>query len=407
MGKNTLPPEPTNLVAVNSTAHKKCDEPSSAGNSAKRVRRKQKQHGQTESVRISPIVSEYEESGGDCTKPKKREDFKIAIFCALPEEADAVIALFDQHWKRKEYGKKGRDPNSYTLGAIGAYNVVLVHLPGMGKGVAASAASSCYASFAGIKLALVVGVCGGVPFGPSQTERILGDVVISNGLVQYDFGRQYPDEFTRKGTIHDNQSRPNPEVRGFLARLKGIQCQNALVDGLQRHLINLRNENAYEYPGVNADILYEPSYSHRHRDASRCPDWGNSCGKGKACHTARGLTCEELACDRFRLVERQRLRQAVAGNGERSDSSLRPVVHIGTIGCGDKVMKSAEERDMIARNEDLIAFEMEGVGVWDHFPCLVIKGICDYADCHKSKRWQSYAMATAAACMKSVLEQWG
>jgi hypothetical protein len=37
------------------------------------------------------------------------------------------------------------------------------------------------------------------------------------------------------------------------------------------------------------------------------------------------------------------------------------------------------------------------------FPCLVIRGICDYADSHKNKQWQMYAAGTAAAYAKEVL----
>jgi hypothetical protein len=37
------------------------------------------------------------------------------------------------------------------------------------------------------------------------------------------------------------------------------------------------------------------------------------------------------------------------------------------------------------------------------FPCLVVRGICDYADSHKNKAWQPYAAATAAACAKAIL----
>ena len=40
----------------------------------------------------------------------------------------------------------------------------------------------------------------------------------------------------------------------------------------------------------------------------------------------------------------------------------------------------------------------------DTFPCLVIRGICDYADTHKNKHWQPYAAATAAAYAKELLE---
>jgi nucleoside phosphorylase len=39
----------------------------------------------------------------------------------------------------------------------------------------------------------------------------------------------------------------------------------------------------------------------------------------------------------------------------------------------------------------------------DDFPCLVIRGICDYADSHKNKIWQPYAAVTAAALARELL----
>lgn len=50
-----------------------------------------------------------------------------------------------------------------------------------------------------------------------------------------------------------------------------------------------------------------------------------------------------------------------------------------------------------------MCFEMEAAGLMNNFPCLVIRGICDYADSHKNKKWQIYAAATAAACAKEIL----
>lgn len=41
--------------------------------------------------------------------------------------------------------------------------------------------------------------------------------------------------------------------------------------------------------------------------------------------------------------------------------------------------------------------------MWDKFNCLIIKGVCDYADGHKNKQWQKYAAAAAAAATKAVL----
>ena len=40
----------------------------------------------------------------------------------------------------------------------------------------------------------------------------------------------------------------------------------------------------------------------------------------------------------------------------------------------------------------------------NNFPCVVIRGISDYADSHKNDQWQLYAAASAAACAKELLE---
>jgi nucleoside phosphorylase len=67
-------------------------------------------------------------------------------------------------------------------------------------------------------------------------------------------------------------------------------------------------------------------------------------------------------------------------------------------------MKDGVTRDRIsAELGGILCFEMEAAGLMNTFPCLVIRGICDYADSHKNKRWQPYAAATAAACAKEIL----
>lgn len=69
-------------------------------------------------------------------------------------------------------------------------------------------------------------------------------------------------------------------------------------------------------------------------------------------------------------------------------------------------MKSGKDRDQMAQSDEVAAFEMEGAGVWDQHPTIVIKAACDYADSHKNKDWQLYAAAMAAACLKVFLEEW-
>ena len=67
-------------------------------------------------------------------------------------------------------------------------------------------------------------------------------------------------------------------------------------------------------------------------------------------------------------------------------------------------MRSATKRDAIGRNVgDVLCFEMEAAGIMTEFPCVVIRGISDYADSHKSDRWQHYAAAVAAGCAKELV----
>lgn len=80
-------------------------------------------------------------------------------------------------------------------------------------------------------------------------------------------------------------------------------------------------------------------------------------------------------------------------------------VHYGLIASGNKVIKDAVLRDEINGNlnHHVLCVEMEAAGLMDNFPCLVIRGICDYADSHKNDDWQGYAAATAAAFAKELL----
>ncbi|KAK0762687.1 hypothetical protein N5P37_005505 [Trichoderma harzianum] len=66
-------------------------------------------------------------------------------------------------------------------------------------------------------------------------------------------------------------------------------------------------------------------------------------------------------------------------------------------------MKDAILRDKLVANRGVLCFEMEAAGLMNHFPCLVIRGICDYSDSHKNDKWQGYAAMTAAAYARALL----
>jgi hypothetical protein len=67
------------------------------------------------------------------------------------------------------------------------------------------------------------------------------------------------------------------------------------------------------------------------------------------------------------------------------------------------VVKDPAVRDALKKDMHVLCVEMEAAGLMDSFPCLIIRGICDYADSHKNKQWQPYAAAVAAAYMKELL----
>lgn len=332
-------------------------------------------------------------------RPRHRDDFEIAIICALTVESDPVETLLDEEYEPDLYGKARGDRNTYTTGRIGNHYVVLVYLPGMGKASSATVACGVRFSFENIKLGILVGVCGGVPKTPSGTEILLGDVIISNLVVQGDFGRQYPNAFIRKDTLEDNLGRANPEIRSFIKRVSGQEVRKRLQNKIAAYSTTLYERSGYQearYPGAENDKLYPPHYRHKHRDSNFC----NICDQcidqdDETCELALQSSCTELGCDDTLLIRRDRIADV-----------RNHLIHIGRIASGDMVMKSGQRRDEIAVREGIIGFEMEGAGVWDSIPTVIIKSVCDYADSHKSKAWQSYAAITAAACMKAFLEEW-
>ncbi|KAL4947624.1 putative kinesin light chain [Aspergillus filifer] len=318
-------------------------------------------------------------------RPFSRDEFAIAIICALTLEAEAVEDLFDETYDRlgEYYGKQPRDDNAYVNGRIGKHNVVLCYMPGMGKGSAASVASSLKISYKRIEVALVVGICGGAPYPSSGGEIFLGDVIISDSVVQYDFGRQYPCGYEKKTAI-----------RSKLAGLKARRSRKDFQEKLSRHLQALQESSpGWLCPSVD-DVLYEASYQHKHYDL------GSTCicldsASEDTCKAAIDSSCTLLNCDLARVCRRR-----------LHTEHTSPIVHIGTVASADTVMKSGEHRDRLAQLEGAVGFEMEGAGVWDNISCIIVKGVCDYADSHKNKAWQAYTAATGAAAAKSFLEYW-
>lgn len=154
----------------------------------------------------------------------------------------------------------------------------------------------------------------------------------------------------------------------------------------------------WEHPGVQNDVLFEAVYRHKHcqEPVIKCVCFNRS-SHDLVWDEAIQEDCNSLGCAGKPVYRRRNYVEAI-----------KPSVHIGMIASADTdtVMKSGEHHDKLAKKEGVIGFEMEGAGVWDNVPCIIIKCVCDYADSHKNKMWQHYAAATAASGAKAFLEDY-
>ncbi|KAJ3493988.1 hypothetical protein NLG97_g4368 [Lecanicillium saksenae] len=312
-------------------------------------------------------------------------NYKIGWIAALPiERAAATAFLDDRHGTPQGFLQHPSDANSYTWGRIGEHNVVIASLPAGVHGTtsAATSALNMLASLPQIRIGLLVGICGGV--GAAQQEHgydiRLGDVVVgqpkgvAGGVIQYDLVKGKPNqEWERTGAL-------NKPPRVLLNALASLQADHMispskvpdiLEQGLRSNPQMARARNnipAFVHQGFENDRLFKSAY--------RC---------------IGGFNCRN--CDAAELVAREKR--------ETTD----PEIHYGVIASGNTLVKDAATRDRLSSfvGPDCLCFEMEAAGLVDHFPCLVIRGVADYADSHKNDQWQRYASATAAAFAKELL----
>ncbi|KAF4829521.1 Ankyrin-1 [Colletotrichum siamense] len=299
-------------------------------------------------------------------------DYTVGWVCALPLEMAAARAMLDELHPNPPV-QDPADHNCYTLGQMLGHNVVIACLPAgvFGTTSAATVAKDMLRTFRHIRLGLMVGVGGGVP---SEVDDIrLGDVIVSKptgtcgGVIQYDLGKAVQGGgFERVGTLNAPPSVLLNALGSLEARhMCGDSHIPQILSDFVRRFPKMRS--SFGHPGTAHDVLFCAEYDH------------------VGCEP----TCEQ--CDNRQTVQRV----------NRDDAD--PVVHYGTIGSGNSVIKDGRTRDQLRHKYKILCFEMEAAGLMQEFPCLVIRGVCDYADSHKNKKWQGYAAATAAAFAKELL----
>ncbi|KAI3326446.1 ankyrin repeat-containing domain protein [Xylariaceae sp. AK1471] len=305
-------------------------------------------------------------------------DYTVGWICAIEKELVAAQVFLDEKHSTPDHVPVN-DNNTYVLGRVGKHNVVVTAMPHQQYGLVSAAivARDMVRSFPNVRIGLMVGIGGGAP-SPKHDIR-LGDIVVSSpgygngGVFQYDYGKTIQDQsFTTTGYL-------NQPPLFMLTALSALNAEyetdghniDATIQTVLEKKPRLRSK--YCRPDLSTDTLYESHWKHAGKGEDDC----------------------KTVCSSGNLISRP----------ERSDDEDNPTIHYGLIASANQLMKDALIRDKLSAEKDVLCFEMEAAGLMNHFPCLVVRGICDYSDTHKNSLWQGYAAMTAAAYARDLLHK--
>lgn len=307
------------------------------------------------------------------------ERYTVAIICSLECQLNAITRMFDTDFKTPLIDQTN-DNNAYNCGCINGHYVVVTSKGLFQTGVvnASVQTGSLKHSFRNLKSIIVLGTAGGIPSqlpksDPTEDIR-LGDVVVGwagpkkESIVQWDSGI-YGSE---KIEVVSAFNHPSQIFRNALTKLRANRENHGHTkfgQNLDRCIVH----KSFSQPDPESDMLFIPTYVH--------PQGNTSCKE----------------CDPSKKVDRPK----------RTDPA-EVKIHYGPIASGSSIVKSAEVRDRVRDVTGALCIEMSAAGVaaWDGTNPLVIKGISDYADSHKTNdmaQWRSYAAATAAAYVRELL----
>ncbi|KAL6690378.1 putative wd40 protein [Trichoderma pleuroticola] len=229
-------------------------------------------------------------------------------------------------------------------------------------------------SFPNIRIGMMVGIGGGAP--SKRYDIRLGDIVVSTpgnghgGVFQYDFGKSIQaKEFVETGFLNQPPEMLRTALQSLQAshQLEGHTLINDVEKVLQT---KPRLKRTYCRPNTE-DRLYKSTFV----------------------HSTSSEDCQSCGSDPSHVEQRD----------PRDEEDDDPAIHYGLIASGNQVMKDALFRDKFSMERGVLCFEMEAAGLMNRFPCLVIRGICDYSDSHKNDKWRGYAAIMAAAYTKDLL----
>ncbi|KAG6003639.1 hypothetical protein E4U21_001842 [Claviceps maximensis] len=290
-------------------------------------------------------------------------EYTIGWICARREELLAATAMLDQ--RHEHLPVPLSDYNRYVLGSIGRFNIVVACLPvwEIGSPSASIVAKRIQATFPNVASVLMVGIGSGVP--SKENDVRLGDVVVSTTTaisddVDYENMAMSNDSGFRVPSLF-----PESQPSLFTTAISKLESWHRVHgNNIQSHLSQMLRtypelSPRFTRPASFSDVLYEPVPSIR--------GWVQ--------------------------IERP----------ERQPNEVIKVHH-GRIATGNTVIETGYCRESISESlGGVLCFEKVAADLMCQMPCVVIRGICDYADAHANTEWQEYAAAVAAAYAKEFI----
>ncbi|ELU00418.1 hypothetical protein CAPTEDRAFT_151003 [Capitella teleta] len=310
----------------------------------------------------------------------------IAIITSKYYEKLAVDAMMEDKTTFVKYKTEG-ESNVYTIGYIGKHKVVSTKLPAIGRQMAAQISSGntttrLLGTFGDIDHVFLVGVSGSVPHYTDFYKHCrLGDVVVAT-----------------------------PNDKGFLY----IFCDKIVHDAD-------RGEMHYALKSwAPSDLLIQDTSAQLQERARNDPSfapWETYMREG-----AEHLSAQEVNFSRP-APETDRLYMNIGGSDiievghppipDEAKESYKPGVSqikTGSVASGKPIVKDDALRMDFAARHSCVTFDTEFDQVLESIvgnrkeSFAFVRGICDYLDGTKGVEWQPYAALSAAAYMKTLIE---
>lgn len=281
---------------------------------------------------------------------------RIGIITALPKEYAAMKLMLSNC--KEVYNNKRGNAERYLIGQLPSADnkthVVVLMMCGEGNNNAAIRCTQLINVFQNIKAIVMCGIAGGIPHPSNPKEHVrLGDIVVSDTVFQYDYGKEKGDSWEPKAV----STRISPSFSRAIDKLKADEYEGRYE--WKKYISEYAN-GLFSKPDESEDKLFDQT-----------------------------------------------------GNVVSHPIDIRrngfPIVHYGCIASANTVLKNPTKREELRDNHHALAVEMEGSGIADattdenaHF--VIVRGICDYCDTHKNDIWQEYAAIVAASYTRCLIE---